>query len=120
MTTFTLALYQNDSALLNPHAQLDALAKATQSAAMANAKLLITPELYMSGYKIPGEVDAIAEPHDGPFMQQAGVIAKDNGIALLIGYPEQSDAGVYNSVALIDDSGQVVLNHRKLHLSGAL
>ena len=118
MTRFTLALYQNDSEPLNKDAQLKALAKAAQSAAMANAKLLITPELYMSGYKIPDAVEGVAEPQDGAFLEQAGAIARDNGIALLIGYPEQSDEGVYNSAALKDDTGKLVLNHRKLHLSG--
>lgn len=118
MTQLTVALLQNDSHALDPSAQAQALRLAAEKAVKANAGLLITPELYMSGYKIPGKVSGIAEPADGSFMQSVCQIAKDTGIAILCGYPEQGDDGVYNSAALADSDGTLVLNHRKLHLSG--
>ena len=118
MTQLTLALFQNDSVLLDPSAQAVALRKAAEKAALANAGLLISPELYMSGYKIPGQVDDIAEPVAGAFMQSVCKIARDTGVAILCGYPEQAEGGVYNSAALIGNDGQLLVNHRKLHLSG--
>lgn len=118
MTKLTLALFQNNSVPIDPSAQASALRQAAKNAAMANAALLISPELYMSGYKIPGQVDDVAEPVTGPFMQSVCRIAQDTGVAILCGYPEQGDDGVYNSVALIDSDGQLLINHRKLHLSG--
>jgi predicted amidohydrolase len=118
MAKLTIALFQNNSVVLDPEAQCEALRLAAQNAAMANAGLLITPELYMSGYKIPGAVQRISEPQDGDFLQSVSKIARDAGIAILCGYPERSADGVYNSAALVGSDGSPVLNHRKLHLSG--
>ena len=118
MTQLTIALFQNDSAPLDTTAQADALTTAAETASLANAKLLITPELFMSGYKIPGRVEGIAEPIGGPFMIAVEEIARAYRIAILYGYPEQCGEQVFNSAALIDDTGSLVLNHRKLHLSG--
>ncbi len=118
MTKLNLALFQNDSVPANPEAQVAALRRAAESARMANAQLLITPELYLSGYKIPDQVETLSEPVDGALMSQVRAIAKDAGLAILCGYPERGDTGVYNSAALVDSEGSLVLNHRKLHLSG--
>lgn len=72
----------------------------------------------MSGYKIPDQVASVAEPVDGRFMLAVASIAREAGLAILCGYPEQSAAGVYNSAALFGSDGTLLLNHRKLHLSG--
>ena len=114
-----VALFQNDSVPANPDAQLEALETAAASAARAGADLLITPEMFMSGYYIPGRVDELAEAVDGPFMQSVARIAAANRLALLIGYPERSSRGTFNSAALLDSDGALLLNHRKFHLSGA-
>lgn len=114
-----VALFQNDSVPGNPVAQLDALQTAARDAARAGAGLLITPELFMSGYYIPGKVAEFAEPANGPFLQKAAAIAAGSGVAILVGYPEQSAAGTYNSAALISATGALLANHRKFHLSGA-
>lgn len=118
MTKLTLALFQNDSVIMDPAAQAVALRQAAENAAVANAGLLISPELYMSGYKIPGQVEGVAQAVDGPFMQSVCEVARDTGIAILCGYPEQGAEGIYNSAALIGSAGQLLINHRKLHLSG--
>lgn len=118
MAQLTVALYQNDSVVLDPDSQAKALRQAAENAAMANARLLITPELYMSGYHIPDQVAGVAEPSDGAFMQSVCAIAKDNGIAIVFGYPEQDERGTYNSAALVSSDGSLTINHRKMHLSG--
>jgi predicted amidohydrolase len=113
-----IALFQNDSVVADPAAQLEALASAARTASEGGAVLLITPELFMTGYHIPGRVDELAETVDGPFLQAAGAIAAESNIALLVGYPERSDKGTCNSAALIGSDGSLLLNHRKFHLSG--
>lgn len=119
MSNPVIALFQNDSVPENPAAQLDALETAASAAATAGADLLITPEMFMSGYYIPGRVGDLSEPVDGPFMQAAARIAAANRLALLIGYPERSSSGTFNSAALLGSDGALVLNHRKFHLSGS-
>ena len=118
MTQIKIALYQNDSVPLKPQVQVDRLRIATHSAAKQAAQLLITPELFMSGYNIPGQVEQIAEPLDGPFIRQVSQIAMDVNLAILAGYPERVRNGVYNSAALVSATGELLINHRKLHLSG--
>ncbi len=119
MAEFKVALLQNDSVRLDSQAQLAALQAAADEASHHAAQLLITPEMFMSGYYIPGRVVDMAEPQDGLFLAAASDIARQAGIALLVGYPEKSRQGVYNSAALIGSDGNLVLNHRKMHLSGA-
>ena len=119
MTELVVALYQNNSVPLNPAAQVDALGQAARNAAEAGAQLLITPELFMTGYYIPGKVSQMAESADGPFIEAVSSIANDAGLAILVGYPELSNSGVFNSAALIANDGELLINHRKLHLSGA-
>ena len=118
MAKLTIALFQNDSKPLDTAAQLAALSQAAHTAHLATAKLLITPELFMSGYKVPGEVAGIAQSVDGPFLSEVANLARRNSIAILCGYPEREGDKIYNSAALFDYEGQLLINHRKLHLSG--
>ena len=91
-------------------------------AADAGAGLLICPEMFLSGYNIGAEAAArLAEWADGPSLARVGVIARDNGIALLIGYPERgADGAIYNAARLIGREGRGLANYRKCHLFGAL
>ncbi|MGI9462777.1 MAG: carbon-nitrogen hydrolase family protein [Aestuariivirgaceae bacterium] len=118
MAQLDIAILQNDTVPVNPDAQTAALQRAAHDAAQASAGLLITPELFMSGYKIPGEVADMAQPVDGRYTQAVSAIAKQAGLAILCGYPERDAAGIFNSAALFDAKGNLVCNHRKLHLSG--
>jgi NAD+ synthase (glutamine-hydrolysing) len=77
--------------------------------------LLIFPELYLCGY--PPE-DLL---HRSGFLKQTRQALLDlagqfNEIPLLIGWAESTDAGVYNSAALLAE-GRIVSNYRKACLS---
>lgn len=88
----------------------------------AGAQLLVTPEMYTSGYNIGlHAVRHLAEPVDGPTARCLAALAREAGIALLYGYPERGpDGRIYNSVQLLDDQGVSLLNYRKTHLFGEL
>lgn len=101
-------------------AQLDAFAAQAKQAGCA---LLITPEMYLTGYNIGAErVAELAEPADGAFARNVAGIAQDHGIAILYGYPEADPEGgaPFNAVQLVDATGQRVGNYRKTHLFGAV
>ena len=119
MPQVKIALFQNDSVPLDPAAQTEALKSAAREAAGQGAQLLITPELFMSGYYIPGQAQHIAESVGGPFLTSVAEIARSVNMAILAGYPEHAARGVYNSAALVSAGGELLINHRKLHLSGA-
>lgn len=117
----------------------------TSSAAPQGADLLVFPELVLSGYdigqtrlhalarpqvrvtmlslRLPSASDAAAcgqcAAQTSPDLQFIAEIAKEHEMAVCVPYPEAGEAGkVYNSAALFDCQGNLVLNYRKTHLWG--
>ena len=90
-------------------------------ASAVGAELLIFPELFLSGYHVPGEeMKKLAEERDGPSFRELSRTARESNIAVLYGYPEvdrSSGAPVYyNSAQLIDRDGTSLVNYHKTHL----
>lgn len=100
-------------------ARLDA---AAVRAAAAGAGLLVTPEMFLTGYDIgAAAVARLAEPADGPAARAATAIARRHGLALLYGYPERGgDGGLYNAARLVAADGTALAGYRKTHLFGAV
>jgi len=115
-----IAVYQGEAADDGVTGQLRHLAIVAARAAEVGARLLVLPEMYLTGYHIGPEVVArLAEPVDGASARQAAEIAQSAGIALLYGYPERDESGhIYNAAILIDRDGRTLANHRKTHLFG--
>ncbi|MBW8805736.1 MAG: carbon-nitrogen hydrolase family protein [Catenulisporales bacterium] len=101
-------------------ANLAALDAAAARAAADGASLLITPEMYLTGYNIGAEaIAALAEDRFGASAQAVAEIAIRHGVAVLYGYPERDGAGVvYNAVQLFGPDGVSLANYRKTHLFG--
>ena len=91
---------------------------AAHAAARGGADLLVTPEMFLTGYDIGDRVRDLAERD---LIGSACAVAADHGIALIVGLPE-SDATntLYNSAFFIDPGGAVLGRHRKTHLFGDL
>jgi len=117
-----LALYQCEPLPLDIEANLQRLEQQASACAAAGADLLITPEMFLSGYNIGAEaVTRLAEAADGPGAQRIAAMARQHGIAILYGYPERATNGqLFNAVQLIDRHGQRLGNYRKTHLFGEL
>ncbi|BAN46221.1 carbon-nitrogen hydrolase family protein [Metapseudomonas resinovorans] len=117
-----IALYQCPPLPLEPAANLERLGLRAAEAARRGAALLVTPEMYLSGYNIGLEaVDGLAQPADGAWAEAVAAIAREQGIAIVYGYPERAaQGGLFNSVQLVDATGQRVGNYRKTHLFGEL
>lgn len=100
--------------------RIAALDSAAKAASTAQAQLLITPEMYATGYNIgAARITELAEPLQGSILTQAADIAKQYAIALLIGFPELAENGqIYNSAAFIDEQGVLLNVYRKTHLYG--
>lgn len=117
----TLALWQTQ----HPASTAEALQRLDVSAAQARAQgaeLLITPEMYLTGYAIGADrVAALAEPANGPLAQAVASIAQRHGIAIVYGYPEHNPSGKpFNAAQAIAPDGARLMNTRKTHLFGDL
>ncbi|HVE21587.1 MAG TPA: carbon-nitrogen hydrolase family protein [Acidocella sp.] len=109
-----LALYQGPGVINSPDAAF-ALMETKATEARANgARLLLFPEMYVSGYNIGAEAarrHALAPADLAP----AQKIAQSLGMGLAFGYPERVGDQVANAAVLIDATGTVLLNYRKSH-----
>lgn len=115
-----VALYQCPPLPLDVAGNLKRLHHVAHEA--GDADLLVLPEMFLTGYNIGAEaVGALAEAQDGPAAQTIAELARNAGLAILYGYPERAEYGqIYNSVQLIDATGQRRCNYRKTHLFGDL
>ncbi len=122
MTDLKLALLQCPSLPLDVPANLARLDTFATQAAAAGAHLLVTPEMFLTGYNIGGsQARQLAEAPDGPRAQAVAAIARQHQIAIAFGHPEIDDGGaVFNAAQCIDAQGRTLGRYRKTHLFGAL
>jgi predicted amidohydrolase len=93
-------------------------AAAIEHAAARGARLVVLPELCISGYAFADRVEArrLAEPADGPTAQAWSELARRHELVIVGGICELDDEGaVRNSAVLIDASGLLAV-YRKTHL----
>lgn len=117
MTTRVAVLQSASSP--DPSTNLERLRRHAHAAAAGGTRLLITPEMYLSGYNIGlGRVRAAAADD---LLGAAQEVAVDAGIALLVGLPVTADDGtVRNAAAYVDAAGEVRAVHHKTVLFGDL
>lgn len=114
-----VAMLQSSGQLRETKANCDLIEDAARRAADAGARLLITSEMFLTGYAIGDDVHRLAEPADGPSARRIAGIAAATGVAIAYGYPELGPSGeVYNSVRLVGPGGEPLANYRKSHLFG--
>jgi 5-aminopentanamidase len=91
-------------------------------AAARRAEVLVTPEMFLSGYALtPGELLDLTEDADGPTGAAVSEIARRHGVAIAYGHPERAPGGgVHNAATLVGPDGVVRGRHRKVHLFGDL
>jgi 5-aminopentanamidase len=113
-----VAVMQTAGCPADVRANANELASAAATASAGGASLLITPELFLTGYDIGDEVRQLARED---LLGACRGVAAAHQIALIVGYPELAPGGaLYNSAAFIDPSGDVLDVHRKTHLFGEL
>jgi predicted amidohydrolase len=113
----TIAGLQTPGTLRDVEANLRELEAAAEEAVDRGAELLITPEMFVTGYVVG---DALPELAAQDFLGPVRDLAARAGLAVLLGAPELSDAGVHNAAYFIDDRGEVLSCYRKSHLFGEL
>jgi len=90
-----------------------------REAAAKGASIVCLPELFNTGYFITSQqLQALAEPQDGAFVQTLSKLAEELGIYIIAGYCESCDipGRIYNSAIFIDDKGKTIGNMRKVYV----
>ena len=118
MPPLRTALHQNSGHPGDPAGNLKVLDEAAARAAADGAGLLVTAEMFLTGYAIGGGVRELAQPADGPSGRAVAEIAAAHGLAILYGYPERHAGAVHNSARLVGADGTELANYRKTHLYG--
>ena len=92
---------------------------AARAASAANAKIVVAPELALTGYAAAagGRISQVAQAADGPVLAQLTALSNELGIALVLGFPERDGTTFFNSaVTVTPDQGAAF--YRKCHLYG--
>jgi predicted amidohydrolase len=86
-------------------------------AAHPEADLAVFPELFLSGYDLRQVRERALDPH-APALDAVRRAAADAGTAVVAGFVERAGDEIYNSVALVDESGALAGVYRKVALFG--
>ena len=87
----------------------------------AKADLLVLPELATTGYTFTSkdEVRSLSEPFEtSESLNRLHAIAAESSCAVVIGFAEKSEEGIFNSAAFLKPDGTKAL-YRKIHLYGS-
>lgn len=97
--------------------QMKKIVEATKEAS-PHVKLLLFPELAVTGYFLSSALLQYAEGQNGMTAQYMSEIAQDQEVYIGYGYIELGDNGkIYNSLAFIDRHGERIANYRKIHIT---
>ena len=120
VTPIRIAVYQPISTNSDVQHNLSLLKHAAMLAAEQHAHVIVTPELFLTGYDVAHEmVLSTALTHDSEAILAVRNIARNNHIALVIGYTERDSvepSRLYNSAMIVDNDGTIRSNYRKTHL----
>jgi 5-aminopentanamidase len=119
-TTTRVAAWQCQPGPLDVAGNLRRLDQICAQAAAQQVEVLVTPEMFTSGYGLtPEQVVSLAEDAGGPTDAAVAAIARRHGLAIVYGHPERAaGAGAYNAATLVGPDGVVRGHHRKVHLFG--
>ncbi|MFJ2095150.1 carbon-nitrogen hydrolase family protein [Streptomyces sp. NPDC087901] len=118
MPPLRTALLQSSGTPGSVAGNLALLDDAARRAAAGGARLLVCPEMFLTGYAIGDDVPRLAEAADGPGAQAVAEIAVRHGIGVHYGYPERDGDALYNAAQLIGPDGTALAHYRKTHLFG--
>lgn len=98
-----IALAQMNAHLGKVNANVSRLAEARAKSALQGAEIIVTPEMFLSGYPCDDLVlrnDFMADVAAG--IDQLTELTSDGGPAIVVGAPAAIDGAIYNSVFVLD------------------
>jgi predicted amidohydrolase len=113
----TIAGMQTVGTLGDVAVNLAELREAAREAKSRDVELLITPELFVTGYNVGDDLNELAKQD---LLVQVRDIAREESIAILVGFPEYDAGHYYNTAVFLDERGEILGRYRKTHLFGSL
>ncbi|MGH1547647.1 nitrilase family protein [Leifsonia poae] len=119
VTPFRASVVQFEAVPSDKEANLATVRRLAAEAVADGSLLVVFPELCLLGYwhltkKTAEELQALAEPADGPLVAELRALAVSLGAGIGAGFLEAGDGTLYNSYAVCLPDGSVHI-HRKLH-----
>jgi len=114
--SFVVACAQFEAAegdLPRNSARMDDLAR---RAAQLGARVLVLPELCLTGYLSASEAARFAVTTGSAEMEGVRALARAAGLALCFGFAEKTPASLFNSMAFVERDGNLLAVYRKIHL----
>src|SRR5215831_14894714 len=103
----------------DPATNLGRVAQAVADAARQGADLAVFPEATLA--RFGSDLRGLAQPLDGEFGTGLAKLARDSGMALVVGVFEPApDGRVYNTAVAYSGSGGLVAAYRKIHMFDSL
>ncbi|TMI21392.1 carbon-nitrogen hydrolase family protein [Candidatus Bathyarchaeota archaeon] len=113
----SLLLAQTGPRLGNKEQNLRQISEQAAKARKKNVDLLIFPELHLTGYTMRDEVSHLAESIPGPSTRKVERVAKEHGVHIIFGMPEESEVrGVIHNTAVFVGPKGLIGRYRKIHL----
>src|SRR5437879_6812945 len=116
MKPLSLLLAQTGPKVGNKERNLKLIAEQASKARKKNVDLLIFPELHLTGYTMKDEVFHLAESIPGPTTRKVESMAKEHGVHIIFGMPEESEVkGVIHNTAVLVGTKGLIGKYRKIH-----
>ncbi|WP_269537003.1 nitrilase-related carbon-nitrogen hydrolase [Cerasicoccus fimbriatus] len=110
-----IAIVQSDCQSGNVEQNIENIICNIEKCSRQSADLAVFPEMSDTGYHMPTIVKTASTWEDGPFQEIAAAASKFN-INVAIGLSEKTDKTIYNTIAVVGRSGNLVNKYRKTHL----
>lgn len=112
-----IAVLQDASVLGDVDANVGTIRRAASAAVTAGAELLVTPEMFVTGYNVGSGLARLAS---APLLEMVSELATTAGIAIAAGLPLVRSTGITNSAVLVSAAGELLASYDKTHLFGDL
>ncbi len=110
--------YQDTPAFCDKEKNLCTIESTCAAAAILGVQTVVFPELFLTGYQVGNQAPLLAEPIDGPSVEQLRRIAHNHKVALICGLIEVSEGTLFNAAVAINAEGETIAHHRKVFLFG--
>src|SRR5690242_13282673 len=98
----------------NKRANVASIFAMIDEAARNGCDVVALPECSLAGWLSPS-AKSLAETIPGALTRKLGARARAERMAIALGLEERADGRVFNTSIFIDETGQILLRHRKIN-----